>query len=252
MLLKLTEHFKKPELWNWKMYRAVVLNNEDPTKIKRVKVAIDGIFPAESVGGLPWVTALLDSPKTVNVPEVGDELCVIFPFDDVYHPVYIGYWNTGTTGQSYLQDDYPNTFGFIYANLKARFNKSTKIGEIVHGTGTSIAIDASGNITITGKKLTLNNSDEVEIISSGNVTISSSGDMNLTATGMFVGKGTGGTTIGDAGSVTTVLGSMVNLGKVGGSPVALVGVSLVQGIGNAGFPVFSQILTGSSTVFASP
>ena len=132
MLLKMSEHFRRPELWNWKYYRAKVVDNKDPLKIGRARVTIDGIYPEGKNDLLPWVSRLTDNLKTFEAPEVGDELCVIFPFDDVYHPFYIGHWSTGTKGIEYLQDDYPNTFGFVYENLKARFNKKTKVGQIVH------------------------------------------------------------------------------------------------------------------------
>lgn len=227
MLIKMAEHFRRPELWNWKYYRGVVVANSDPTKIKRVKVTIEGIFPAGNNALLPWVGALTDSPKSVNVPEVGDEVCVIFPFDDVYHPFYLGYWNTGTTGNAYLQDDYPNTFGFVYSNLKARFNKSTKIGEIVHSTGSKITVDATGNLVLTGAN-----------------------DITVTCSGKLIMSGTGGTTVGSASSQTIVNGQIVMLGGEGGNPVALVGVSMVSGTGNQGAPVISQILTGASKVMA--
>lgn len=261
MLLKMAEHFKRVDKWNFKFYRGVVVANNDPTKIKRVRVTIDGIFPTGSNTLLPWVAAFTDSPKSLNVPEVGDEVCVIFPFDDIYHPFYLGYWNTGTTGQSYLQADYPNTFGFIYANLKARFNKSTKIGEIVHSSGSSIAVDADGNLVVTGAKdithnaagkLNLVSGGDLNITSGGKVNISATGDMTFTATGNLVLSGTSGTKIGSDSSITQVLGTVVQLGGPGGSPVALVGSSMVMGVGNLGAPVISQILTGSSKVTAVP
>lgn len=276
MLLKLSENFKKPELWNWKIYRGVVVDNADPTKIKRARVTIDGIYPEGSNDSLPWVAAMTDNPKSLNAPEIGDELAVIFPYDDVYHPFYLGYWNPGTSGKAYLQDDYPNTFGFIYDNLKARFNKNTKIGEMVHSSGSGIAVDADGNLVLTGAKdVTATVAGKVDVNATSDITINASakltanvvgdmelnvakltvnsdGDVIISSNGMATFSGTGGTTIGSGGAHTTVLGSLVTLGGQGGNPVALVGVSLVIGPGNMGGSVISQILTGSSIVMAAP
>jgi hypothetical protein len=256
----MAEAFRRPDLFNFKMYRGLVVDNADPAMIRRARVTIDGLYPTGSNSSLPWVGALTDSPKSFNAPEIGDELCVIFPYDDIYHPFYLGYWNSGTTGNAYLQADYPNTFGFIYANLKARFNKNTKIGEIVHGSGSSLAIDADGNLIITGAKdftsnpagkFTVESGDDISFTSGGRFTASSTGDMMFTTEGNLVLSGSGGSTFGSSDAETMILGEVINLGE-GGSPVALVGISTVIGSGNLGAPVISQILTGSSTVLAAP
>ena len=68
------------------------------------------------------------------------------------------------------------------------------------------------------------------------------GDGNAT----FSGKG--GTILGDSGSQTAVDGSLVLLAG-GGSAVALLG-SQCMGTGNLGVPVVSNIVEGSSKVFA--
>lgn len=277
MLIKLAEQFRRPELFNWRFYRGKVVANNDPKKIKRVKVSVEGIFPEGNNDNLPWVGAYTDSPKSVNVPEVGDELIIIFPFDDIYHPFYMGHWNTGTTGQAYLQDDYPNTFGFVYNNLKARFNKNTKIGEIIHSSGSGLAVDADGNLVLTGAKnitqtaggkfnvssasdfdiasggkLNVSSTQDMSFMSSAKLTMTSTGNMKFTSQAMFEASGTGGTTIGSMSSPTIINGATVNIGGQGGTPVALVATSMVVGLGNLGFPVVSQILSGSSKVLAAP
>lgn len=75
------------------------------------------------------------------------------------------------------------------------------------------------------------------------------GSFSLAADGEFQLGGKSMTQLGDPGSITNILGSLVQLGG-GGTPVAKVGSTAI-GQGNLGAPVISTIIVGSSKVFAS-
>lgn len=273
MLIKIAELFKKPEQMNWKFYRGKVIDNKDPKKMKRVKVNIEGILEG-SKNDMPWVMAFTDVHKRVRVPEEGEYIVVIFPFDDIYHPFYLGYWNTGDSTSEYLQDDYPDTFGFIETGLKMKFNKKTKAGEAEHSTGTKAMLKEDGSIemtikkdlkfviegkfdkTVTGDytvstdaKISLTGAGGVEINSDAEVKINGAGGVDIQSDAMVKLIGKGGTTVGSSSSQTMVDGSMVLLGG-GGAPICVVGSQGV-GAGNLGAPVVVTIIQGSAKVFSA-
>jgi len=288
MFIKMTEFFKRTEQYNWKFYCGTVVDNEDPKKLKRVKVTIDGIFAGDKAN-LPWTMPFTDSTKRVRVPDIGEKMVVIFPFDDIYHPAFLGYWNTGDKNESYLEDNYPKTFGFIETGLKAKFNKETKDGEIVHESTTRGKVKADGTLeffikkdlkiivegrvekTVTGdfsisseakvsvvgkdgvdissdEKVSISGKSGVNIVSDSSIKIDGKGGVEVTSDAQAKFAGKGGTTVGDSVSVTNVNGSTVMLAG-GGGGVAVLGSQSI-GTGNMGAPVVSSVIQGSSKVFA--
>lgn len=197
---------------------------------------------------LPWILPHDSSPVKFDVPKIGAELIIEFPYEDIYSPFYTGYWHNEANHDAYFDDNYPKTFGFKKDNLRAKFNDETKLGEIVHSSGKKIELKDDGSVTLTlqdlvallGGKLEVTATGEVKITSTGNVTVEGDGQ------GKFAGKG--GTDVGDAGGSTNVKGSTVMLAG-GGVGVAVLGSQCI-GTGNLGGPVVSNIIEGSSKVFA--
>lgn len=161
------------------------------------------------------------------------------------------------------EDEKLNEFCIDVANNKV---------EIVNTNGTGVQkitmddnglnMDVKGDITQTATgNLVLNVVDQTFNIS-GKYTVTSTGDMkfessakldikstsamSITSDAKATFAGSGGTDVGDAGSITNVQGNVVKLAG-GGAPVARLG-DMAVGTGNLGAPVISNIAQGSPKV----
>ena len=260
-LIKITDYFKPTKALRFP-YKAKVVSNTDPKKLGRVKATIKGLFEDSSTDKLPWIFpqnpyglgGKTDS-SSFSVPEVESELCVVFPFEDVYSPMYIGYWQSKGTHQSLFDDNYPDTYGFVDSiGNSLKVNKNTKDVSISHSSGNKIEIDQAGKETkIVKSDLSVTIDGKLEETVKGNIKISTDGNSEETVKGNkefkvdgnaeLVGKG--GTKVGSSASVTMVNGSSIVFGG-GGAPVARLGDAIV---GTAlVIPVVGTIITGSSKI----
>lgn len=277
MLISFAEHFKPMKILS-KPFSGKVVENIDPKKLGRIKCEIEGIFEGE-VETLPWIFPKHSSPTNFKVPKLEELLLIEFPYNDIYHPFYTGHWHNETNHDVYFDDDYPDTSGFKLDNLKGKFNEKTKEGELEHISGTKATIKEDGSleiilskditITIEGKfeqtikgdmafttegKYSITATGDTTITSDGKIEINGASGAEIVSDAMAKLVGTGGTEVGDGGSVTTINGSMVEIkGQqvliAGGAvPVAKLG-SQVMGVGNLGAPVVSTVLDGSPKVF---
>ena len=244
-LIKITDYFKPTKALRFP-YKAKVVSNTDPKKLGRVKATIKGLFE-DSSDKLPWVFPQNPyglggntNSSSFSVPEVGSELCVVFPFEDVYSPMYIGYWQSKGTHQSLFDDNYPETYGFVDSvGNSVKVNKSTKDVTISHSSGNKIEIDQAGKETkVVKSDLTVSVDGNSEETVKGNKEFKVDGNLEL--------AGKGGTKIGSAASSTMVNGSSIVFGA-GGTPCARLSDS-VQAVGNLGAPIIGTIITGSGKV----
>ena len=248
MLIKLSE-FMKPSKALSRPQKGIVVDNNDPKKLRRVRVSIAGLLETDDIEKLPWVTPMNDSPTKFDVPSVGAELIIVFPYNEIYSPFYMGEWHNESNHDAYFDDGYPFTFGRKKEKIKAKFNDESGEGEVIQLDGMEIKLSGDGSvelkltdlIQLLGGKLEVTATGDIKLVSTANVEVTGDG------TGKFAGKG--GTDIGDSASATNVDGSVVNIAG-GGVGVALLGSQCI-GQGNAGAPVVSQIIEGSSKVFAS-
>lgn len=238
MLLKFADHLK-PSKSLKRFHKGIVVDNKDPELLGRVKCTVVRMF--EDVEKLPWVFPK-NSPTKFDIPKLGEELIIVFPFENIYAPFHDGYWHTLDNHNDYFDDDYPDASGFFKNNLKGKFNDKTKKGELEHSSGTKLDIDDAGTLTLSIAK-------DLNLVIEGKYTVSSKGDISFSSDAKvsFIGKG--GTEIGDSGSVTDIKGSIINLAG-GGLGVALLSSECI-GVGNLGGPVISNIVEGSSKVFAA-
>ena len=255
MFVKYADHLKPPKTLT-RPHKGLVIDNLDPKKLGRVKCTIGHIYVgAKEV--LPWVYPKHTSSHSFSVPKIGDELLIEFPFGDIYHPFYTGNWYNAESKDEYFETNYPNCSGFVYDSIKARVNDETKEAEIEHASGTKAVIKEDGTLEVTlakdviltcEGKHSVNAKGDIEFTSDANFKVVGKGgvDISTDAEAKFVGKG--GTTVGDSGGTTKVEGSVVNIAG-GGAGVALMG-SQCSGVGNMGAPVMSNIIEGSSKVFA--
>jgi hypothetical protein len=260
MLISLAEHLK-PVRALMRPHKGIVVDNEDPKKLGRVKVQISGLLEADK-DALPWCSTLYD-PSRFDVPEVGDELYVIFPWNDIYFPFALGYFHSEANTNTDLQDDYPNTFGVSKQGFILKYNKKSQEGDLVHPSGTTgkLTKDGSFEFNLT-KDLLLTIDGKVEYTSTGDMKFSTDGkleysagadynvdaggNVNITAGGQAIFSGKATTIVGDSASATLVNGQTVSLAG-GGKPIATLGSKSI-GTGNKGAPVVSTIIQGSVKV----
>lgn len=168
--------------------RGVVVENNDPLKLRRIKVTIDNMLEG-SIDQLPWVYPRIPyflggsaNATLFSIPEIGSEVEVIFPFEDPYFPFYSGHWPTAQHVTDF-DADYPDAYGFIDpAGNILRINKKMGIFELkINGNATiSVSGDAifnvDGNVTFTA-------SGDVSATVGGNANVTVTGDASLIATG---------------------------------------------------------------------
>lgn len=260
MLISLAETMKPVRALS-RPHKGIVVDNEDPKKLGRVKVQISGLLEAGK-DDLPWCNTWAD-PSRFFVPEIGDELYVIFPYGSIYFPFAPGYFHSESNTNSDLHDDYPNTFGISKQGFILKYNKKEQQGDLVHPSGTTAQLNKDGTfdlqltkdllLTIAGKleymvtgDILFNTDGAMTYTTGGNASIESGGDVNITAGGQAIFSGTSTTIVGDSASATLVEGQTVSLAG-GGKPIATLG-SKAMGTGNLGAPVVSTIIQGSTKV----
>lgn len=143
-----------------KEYKATVVDNQDPRRLGRVKVSIEGVMEDANPANLPWVfqrTPGMMGGRTdlgeFQVPEVGSQLIVVFPNDDVYAGFYIGYWQSEFTHQAFFDDDYPASYGWRDTqNTFFKVNRTKKEAEFRHTSGARTIVDREGVVEVESPK----------------------------------------------------------------------------------------------------
>lgn len=137
-------------------YRGIVVENDDPRRLGRVKVQIDGLFEATDTTVLPWVAQRAPmmfggAPfmSGMVVPEIGAELTIVFPFRDEYFPFYTGYWQSDETVNGRFNDGYPDSYGFGDSQgTSVKVNKARGDIEFIHQSGMQANINPDGELEV--------------------------------------------------------------------------------------------------------
>lgn len=177
MLAKYSDYVKKTD--NLKViHRGRVVSNGDSKKLGRIKCQVKGVFETTNTNSLPWVHPVIFQmgvkPDSMNfqVPEVGSEVIVLFPYGDVYSPFYIGgSISELTQTPGVFDDDYPNTEGWINSiPMFFRVNKTQKTIDLYNdGNKFTVRVDADGNLLINvPKSLIINVGQDYQIKIGGN------------------------------------------------------------------------------------
>jgi len=167
------------------IYRAEVLDNNDPSKLGRIKVNVFGSFDGIEASSLPWAVPAMpiftgsgDGFGFFSIPEVSSHVWCFFEAGDINQPVYFAEAPSGVYGLPEERDtDYPctkviKTKNGITITIDDKFgNEEIKI---THPAGSVLTIDKSGKISIQGD-------DEIEINQSAgaNITMDSSGNVTI-------------------------------------------------------------------------
>lgn len=221
----------------------VVTNIEDPDKAGRVKVKFPSLSSADESA---WARVLAPGAGPERgmefLPEVNDEVILGFEQGDLRYPVVIGgVWSKKNkppiaetaatvkmrTIKSRLghkieisdgTDDATKSITITLADAKTKLTMAHDKVEVESASGKPITmksganmveIDASGNISIKGKKITLDaGTGDVEL-KGMNVKLTAQGQIGIKATGPF--KAEGALANLESSGITTVKGSLVKI-----------------------------------------
>jgi hypothetical protein len=187
MLFNFKEHARQKSNLS-KPYKGIVVDRNDPKKLGRVKCIVTGLF--EDTDNLPWIY-----PKTSSalggrndlgffaVPELESELEINFPYDDIYFPFYVGYWQSAKTHQGTYDRNYPDSYGhrdsqgtYLLVSL------AQKLLEAVHASGASIIVNKEGEVELkVPSKLSMTTEDRETYLNFDAL----SGDINLNSKGTY-------------------------------------------------------------------
>lgn len=126
-----------------KVHTGVVIVNDDPKRLGRIKVYIRGIFDTSDYEAIPWCRPLLPSTTggspdrmTFCVPQIGSTVEVVFR-DSYYNPLYVSSRIIESQSpKTIFGEDYPNTFGKILpSGIINRGNAISKWSESFHPSG---------------------------------------------------------------------------------------------------------------------
>jgi len=151
MFLNLSEEFKSPRNYQ-NPQRGIVVANDDPRRLGRVKCVIAGLIEGR-LSELPWISPWSggesSSSAKGDVPEIGAVLTIEFKYNDIYTGFYTGAWKSSDTASGIYNEDYPNVLGTRdeYGN-KTLVNKKKGITDFVHSSGSSVRFDSAGNLVL--------------------------------------------------------------------------------------------------------
>lgn len=146
-------------LGGWHIGR--VIHNLDDLLLGGIKVWVPGLLEFDYESS-PWIFPLRSmapggslTSANVFIPEVGAQVVITFPYNDVYTGFYIGYVEGVLTQNAKLISGYPNSWGWEDSSGNYMFlDKATGAAELRHASGAKIVINAAGEITITANKIT--------------------------------------------------------------------------------------------------
>lgn len=117
--LRPSQDFTTPNLGE-EFYRAVVVDNNDPEKIHRVKIRIEELHGTEREipnSNLPWAIhfrpSFLGGGSNLSsgaVPRVGSEVIVTHIRGEIYQPAYMFELAHNGTRLSQVEEDYPESY----------------------------------------------------------------------------------------------------------------------------------------------
>lgn len=154
--IKRKNDLSKPQL-------GIVVDNQDPKKLNRVKVKIKGMLEEKDTDKLPWVTCRVstNSPggkgASVNPPRKNAKLVIVFDYGDINFPAYTGYWLDKTNCLAH--DDltgYPDIFKNNYPDVNGWADEvgnyeihdlKDEFTEYGYSSGYKRRIDKQGNLT---------------------------------------------------------------------------------------------------------
>lgn len=144
-------------------YRSVVVDNDDPLKLGRIKVRVYGVMQSSNIptASLPWAVPMMpissgaaSQSGSFYVPIVGSEVYVFFEEGNYMSPVYFGEAQNGVKGLPAFKDtDYPNSLGLRMPDgMQSFFNIFQHYFKAEHPIGSNITVDNNGDVSVVIKR----------------------------------------------------------------------------------------------------
>ena len=167
-----------------KMFTGKIEDNIDPDKLGRCRIRVFGIFDDKNIStkDLPWAVPeqsfIGSTVGSFVVPPIGTIVRVYFDNDDIYSVCYTTKALNTNQLSSLKDQDYPDTMVLLESDSGdyVIINRKTLEFEFHHASGSSVKLDADGNIDInnTGSevgKLTINVKGDVSLTTDGDVSV---------------------------------------------------------------------------------
>lgn len=139
--------------YDGKRFKGVVVENDDPEGLDRVKASVPGLFDE---GELPWIGCVKASPfgqgpgfGVYGVPEKGSAIEIQLQEGSASHPISYGY----LTDRSTVNPEFAGPMVWGYkdpSGNKLRVDRAAGTYEFTHQSGTTHKIDNSGNMASEG------------------------------------------------------------------------------------------------------
>ena len=205
------------------LHVAEVVDNNDPDKLARIQVK----YPWSDSEVTKWVRLAVphagDGHGWVSLPEIGDEVLIGYEFGDTDHPIALGaLYNKDATPHPDTGGDANDVKVFltrsgsqILINDKdgsEEIQISMKDGKnqiVMKMSGPEISIQGDGDISITGKNITLDAQQGLNLKSGADMKVEAGANLNMEAKANVKTKGTAMLDI--EGAMVTVKGNPIQL-----------------------------------------
>lgn len=163
------------------IFKGKVVDNNDPEKMRRVRVEIPQLYGKATPEQLPWayvrISSILGQTPTVGafgVLVLDSEVWVELQSGDPKFPVVVGVHEKPGLAKPLSDTNYPNRYGFEDGTGNSVFlDRSDKTIGITTASGITISIDTDGNIT-------MNAPGNVDLTVGGAVTANITDDSTIT------------------------------------------------------------------------
>lgn len=146
-----------PGLEWFKLYAAVVVDNDDPMRLCRVKARIQTIMDDIPDEHLPWAVPFTDYSVgehadygVVKIPPKEAKVMMAFQDGSIHHPVYMGYLVDEKTQLFEMLHNYPDRNVLMWPN-KCMVIVDTKSNEIMFRSMGDMHVYVTGNVDLTVK-----------------------------------------------------------------------------------------------------
>jgi len=189
------------------IYRGLVMDNNDPSQLGRIKVKVYPMLEGVETANLPWAIPMFPIWEGAGtgigffaIPDVGTYVYVMFEQGDINQPVCIGEAPTGTrglptervtnypnrkvwktsSGLRFIVDDTAKTITIQTAGgIIGTINDIASTVRLDHPTGTYMLIDTTGKVTIYAVADTLMQSTTKIDVTAPIINITGSGAVNI-------------------------------------------------------------------------
>jgi len=173
------------------VYTGVVVDNDDPARLLRVRVRVverhGTKIPDDK---LPWAAPIVppdfgagNAVGGFHIPQVGVQVLVIFPNDDIHTPFYFGRILSKNDKWESLSGNYPGRYGFRDPDGNyVLVDTVDGWAEMRHHSGTYMRIEDSGDVFIhVSGSLTMEITQGWNVTVYGNTSIDTKGSTMITS-----------------------------------------------------------------------